>query len=78
MKPLTQILVVLALAAAVGLPTIGAFRGWGLGTETNAKVKAESSAYCPPEMRDPNGHCRRQVRSYFYGRAGSGGPRAGK
>lgn len=79
MKPLTQMLIAGLLVTLIGVPILGARSGWGLGTQTDRKIVAESEPFCPSGMRAPDGSCRRTVRSYYFGRSFvGGGPRAGK
>ena len=78
MSGLTRIIVGVMLATLVGMPIAASRYGWGLGGETNERVVAASSAYCPPERLRPDGSCSRTVRSYYFGRSFlGGGPRSG-
>ncbi|MEM9301123.1 MAG: hypothetical protein AAGE01_03375 [Pseudomonadota bacterium] len=79
MKPLTQILIALVLIVLIAVPVLGARSGWGLGTQADQKIIADSDSFCPTTMRAPDGTCRRTVRSYYFGRSFiGGGPRTGK
>ena len=79
MKLFTRVLVVGLLGFLVGVPVFGANRGWGLGTERNANIIANSGEFCPAALRLPDGRCRRTHRSYYFGRdVMGGGPHGGK
>lgn len=79
MKPFTRLLIAAALFVLVGIPVAGASRGWGLGSEVNARVIGESGTFCPTAMRLPDGRCQRTHRSYYFGRSRmGGGPNSGK
>lgn len=79
MSLIARVLIALVLALMVGLPVVGARSGWGLGSQTDASIVAESDEFCPSGQRRPDGTCRRSVRSYYFGRGFvGGGPRSGK
>lgn len=79
MKTLTKIIVTVLLGFAVAVPVMGASSGWGLGTQTDSKIVADSGDYCPAAMRMADGRCQRTHRSYYFGRSTlGGGPHSGK
>jgi hypothetical protein len=68
------------LVLLVGLPALGAWRGWGLPPQTDPRALAAYGPACSATQRDPQGRCRGSVggRSVSGRSHRGGGPRFGK
>ncbi len=69
----SRIIVFFTGASLLVLPTIASSRGWGLGTERNAKIIDDSDEYCPQGIGDSTTNCPKNHRSYYHGRERLGG-----
>ncbi len=72
MTSFSKIMAMLLLGSLVIVPYYTSAKGYGLGTERNAKFIAQMETACAPTERDASGKCKRSLRS-VYGRDARGG-----
>jgi hypothetical protein len=78
MSYFSRILGMIVLGSVFALPYMATTKGWGIQSERNAKLIADTANNCPSNQKDPLGKCRRSLRSNSGLRSSRGGPSWGK